>query len=319
TARGRHAEVMIEIHELTKRYGTTTALDDVSCAVLPGRVTGLLGPNGAGKSTLLRVILGLDHPTHGTALIDGMPYARLPRPSTVVGAHLGGTPWHPRRSARQHLVALARASGICSGRVDEVLALAGLTAVCRRDAGGFSLGMGQRLGLAAALLGDPKVILLDEPVNGLDTDGVRWIRSMLRTLAQEGKAVLVSSHLMTEMQLVADHVIVLGRGRLLADVSTADLAGRARDEVLLLTTTCGEAVHHQLAAEFPGSTIDVADGLTTVRVTGIEEAEVGRSAHRLGLPVLHLSRRTPDLEAGYLDLVAGEIEYLAREETHRVA
>lgn len=308
---------MIEVSSLTKRYRETVALDDVSCAVSPGRVTGLLGPNGAGKSTLLRVLVGLDHPTRGEALIGGVAYNRLRRPLCVVGAHLGGAPWHPARSARQHLLALARANHIPSRRVDQVLEVAGIASVARRRAGSYSLGMGQRLGLASALLGDPRVILLDEPVNGLDTDGVRWIRGLLRGLAEEGKAVLVSSHLMTEMQLVADHVVVLGRGRLLADLPMDELARRGRDEVVL-RTPAGDPLQYLLDV-LPGAMAEVVGGVVTVRVHGATEAEVGLEAHRLGMPVLHLSTQAADLESGYLDLVAGEVQYAAGEEADHVA
>jgi ABC-2 type transport system ATP-binding protein len=223
---------MIQIEHLTKRYGTTTALDDVTCEVATGSVTGLLGPNGAGKSTLMRVVLGLDHATSGRALVGGRRYPTLRRPLHVVGAHLGGRAVHPQRTARAHLLALARSNRIPASRVDEVLDLTGLRGVARRRAGGFSLGMGQRLGLAAALLGDPRTVLLDEPVNGLDTDGVRWIRRLLRGLADDGRTVLISSHLMSEVQLVADRVLVLGRGRLLADMPTAELSSRATPDHL---------------------------------------------------------------------------------------
>lgn len=215
---------MITIEGLTKHYGRAAALADVSCTIPAGRVTALLGPNGAGKSTLMRVVVGLDHPSAGRALVDGVPYRELRRPLTVVGAHLGGAPWHPRRSARAHLVSLARAAGLPVARVAEVLELAGLSSVARRRAGGFSLGMAQRLGLASALLGDPPTVVLDEPVNGLDLDGIWWIRDLLRRWSAQGRTVLVSSHLLTELELVADHVLVLGQGRLLADVPLADLA-----------------------------------------------------------------------------------------------
>jgi ABC-2 type transport system ATP-binding protein len=301
---------MIRIQELTKRYGDMTALQDVSCDVRRGCVTGLLGPNGAGKSTLMRVVVGLDHPSKGEALVEGARYAALPRPLTVVGAHLGGSPWHPRRSARSHLLALARTNRIPARRVGEVLDMAGLTSVGRRPTGGYSLGMGQRLGLASALLGDPRIVLLDEPVNGLDTDGVRWIRGLLRALADQGKAVLVSSHLMTEMQLVADHVIVLGRGRVLADAPMAELARRGRGEVVLVTAA-GEGVRRLVKGLSAATTIEVQDALATVRVTGVDEAAVGQAAHEAEVPVFHLSARRPDLESGYLDLVAGEGDYVA--------
>jgi ABC-2 type transport system ATP-binding protein len=287
------------------------ALHEVSCYVLPGRVTGLLGPNGAGKSTLMRVILGLDRPSDGCALVRGVPYGRLRRPLAVVGAHLGGTPWHPRRSARQHLLSLARTNHIPVGRVDRVLEIAGIASVAGHRTGGYSLGMGQRLGLAAALLGNPDVVLLDEPVNGLDTDGVLWIRRLLRDLAADGKAVLVSSHLMTEMQLVADHVIVLGRGRVLADLPMQQLANRGSDEVVLRTPA--SAVVQRLVTEFPGASVQVEDAVATVRVEGASEARVGQAAHDLQLVVLHLSKRAADLESGYLDLVSGEVEYNAED------
>ncbi len=308
---------MIEIDELTKRYGGTVALDQVSCRVRPGQVTGLLGPNGAGKSTLMRIIVGLDHPTRGRALVKGVPYARLRHPLRAVGAHLGGTPWHPGRSARQHLLGLARTDRIPARRVEEVLELAGIAAVARHRAGGFSLGMGQRLGLAAALLGDPDVVVLDEPVNGLDTDGVRWIRGLLRDLADGGKAVLVSSHLMTEMQTVADQVIVLGRGRLLADLPMHDLASRSRDETILVTEDSDRV--GRLLAEFTAVGVEVTGGLATIRIGDAEEGDVGRAAHRLGVPVLHLSRAAPDLESGYLNLVADHTEYTAGQEVSHVA
>jgi ABC-2 type transport system ATP-binding protein len=306
---------VILVDALTKRYGATTALEDVSFEVLPGRVTGLLGPNGAGKSTLLRVAMGLDHPSAGRILVDGVPYARLARPLSVVGAHLGGRPWHPRRSARQHLVALARTNRIALERVDEVLEMAGLRSVGRRPTGGYSLGMAQRLGLASALLGDPRVLLLDEPVNGLDTDGVRWIRALLRSLAEEGRVVLISSHLMTEMQLVADQVIVLGRGRLLADVPTAELAHRGRDEVHLVTRgaeVAGRLAYHwPLAAAVESS---AESDRVTFRVHNVSEADVGETAFRAGVLVLHLSTQAADLEAGYLDLVAADGEFTAQKE-----
>lgn len=303
---------MIQIRDLTKRYGVTEALRGVSCDVREGCVTGLLGPNGAGKSTLMRIVVGLDHPSAGDALIDGIRYVAVPRPLTVVGAHLGGAPWHPGRSARSHLLALARTNGVPARRVDEVLEMAGLASVARRRAGGFSLGMGQRLGLASALLGDPRIVLLDEPVNGLDTDGVRWIRGLLRALADQGKAVLASSHLMTEMQLVADQVIVLGRGRVLADVPMIELARRGRAEVVLVTAA-GAGVS-ELVTALPESSVslEVTDSLATLRVTGVDEPMVGRVAHAVGVPVLHLSARPADLESGYLDLVAGTTEYIAK-------
>ena len=210
---------MITLDHLTKRYGATTAVDDLTLQIEPGRVTGFLGPNGAGKSTTMRMILGLDRPTSGTATIDGRPYASLRRPLREVGALLDAKAVHPGRRVRTHLVAMARSNSIPVARVDDVLERVGLAGVARRRAGSLSLGMSQRLGIAGVLLGDPRVMLFDEPVNGLDPDGVMWIRKLLRSLAAEGRTVLVSSHLMSEMQQTADHLVVLGRGRLLADSS----------------------------------------------------------------------------------------------------
>ena len=217
---------MITLDHLTKRYGATTAVDDLTLQIQPGRVTGFLGPNGAGKSTTMRMILGLDRPTSGTATIDGRPYASLRRPLREVGALLDAKAVHPGRRVRTHLVAMARSNSIPVARVDEVLERVGLAGVARRRAGSLSLGMSQRLGIAGVLLGDPRVMLFDEPVNGLDPDGVMWIRKLLRSLAAEGRTVLVSSHLMSEMQQTADHLVVMGRGRLLADAPmSAFLAG----------------------------------------------------------------------------------------------
>ncbi|MDH2426121.1 ATP-binding cassette domain-containing protein [Sphaerisporangium sp. TRM90804] len=229
---------MIEVRELTKRYGGTLAVDGLSFRVEPGLVTGFLGPNGAGKSTTMRVILGLDAPTSGEALVGGRRYATLSRPMTKVGALLDANAVHGGRSAYDHLLCLARTNDIGPMRVAEVLELAGLAGVARKEVGGFSLGMKQRLGIAAALLGDPGVLMFDEPVNGLDPDGVRWIRGLMRSLAAEGRTVLLSSHLMSEMQLTADRIVIVGRGRLVADTTVAELTGRypsLEDAYLALT------------------------------------------------------------------------------------
>jgi ABC-2 type transport system ATP-binding protein len=217
---------MISVRGLTKRYGDTLAVDNLTFDVQPGTVTGFLGPNGSGKSTTMRLIMGLDAPTHGTALISGQPYRTLDWPLRTVGALLEARSFHPGRTARAHLAALAAGGGIPRRRVDEVLSQVGLADAASRRAGKFSLGMGQRLGIAAALLGDPRVLLLDEPVNGLDPEGVRWIRGLMRSLAAEGRTVLVSSHLISELAQTADRVIVIGRGRLLADTTVEDLAAR---------------------------------------------------------------------------------------------
>ena len=218
---------MIEVRELSKRYGATVAVDRLSFDAGPGAVTGFLGPNGAGKSTSMRMVLGLDRPTAGQALVDGRPYRELRAPLRVVGALLDAGAVHPRRSARDHLGALARSNGIPRSRVEEVLGLVGLDTVAGRRAGAYSLGMRQRLGIAAALLGDPGVLLLDEPVNGLDPEGIRWMRTLLRSLAAEGRVVLVSSHLIGEMALTAERLVVIARGRLLAQTSVAELSARS--------------------------------------------------------------------------------------------
>lgn len=218
---------MIEVRGLTKRYGPTVAVDNLSFDVRPGVVTGFLGPNGSGKSTTLRLLLGLDKPDAGSVRIGGKHYRQLAWPLREVGAMLEARAFHPGRSARAHLEALAASNGIPLNRVDEVLEIVGLTSAARRRAGKFSLGMGQRLGLAGALLGDPAVILLDEPVNGLDPEGIRWIRGLLRSLAQDGRTVFVSSHLISEMALIAEHLVIVGGGHLLADTSVAELSARS--------------------------------------------------------------------------------------------
>ncbi|MEU0090030.1 ATP-binding cassette domain-containing protein [Kribbella sp. NPDC006257] len=226
---------MIEIHELTKRYRSTQAVDDLTFTIQPGRVTAFIGPNGAGKSTTFRILLGLDRPDRGRALIDGRPYVQLDHPVRRVGALLDANAAHPGRSARNHLLCIAQAAGISTTRVAEVLELTGLNDAANRRVGTYSLGMRQRLGIAAALLGDPAVLLLDEPVNSLDPEGVRWIRRLLRELADDGRTVFVSSHLMSELQLVADHLIVIGRGRLVADTTLAEFTadGRSLEDAYL--------------------------------------------------------------------------------------
>ncbi len=236
---------MIEARGLTKRYGRTVAVEELSFRVRPGSVTGFLGPNGSGKSTTLRMLVGLDRPDAGHATIGGRPYAELRWPLREVGALLEARTFHPGRSARGHLAALAAGGGIDPSRVDVVLETVGLASVAGRRAGSFSLGMAQRLGIAAALLGDPGVLLFDEPVNGLDPEGVRWIRELMRSLAAEGRTVLLSSHLISEMALTADHLLVIGRGRLLADTSVAELtaSGRSLEEAFFALT--GDAAAYQ--------------------------------------------------------------------------
>jgi ABC-2 type transport system ATP-binding protein len=304
---------MIHATGLTKRYGAKTAVDGLSFRVRPGVVTGFLGPNGAGKSTTMRMILGLDAPTAGDVTVGGRRYCDLPAPLHEVGALLEARAIHGGRSAYDHLLALAHTHGIARRRVEEVLALVGLTSVGRRRAGTFSLGMGQRLGIAAALLGDPAVLLLDEPVNGLDTDGVRWIRGLLRDLAAGERTILVSSHLLAELHRMADHVVVLGRGRLLADCPVAELVTPS-GVVVLRTPDVAAVPAFRLAAGRSGYEVAVADagspGELTVR--GATAAAVGDLAHEHGMRVHGLAEPAVTLEDGYLRLVADDVEYPAR-------
>jgi ABC-2 type transport system ATP-binding protein len=290
---------MISLTNLTKRYGDKTAVDGVTLELHPGTVTGFLGPNGAGKSTTMRMITGLDAPTSGTALIDGRPYAELEQPLRTVGALLDATAVHPARTGRDHLRAMARSQRIPASRVEEVLALTGMTEAARRRAGTYSLGMFQRLGIAGALLGDPQVLILDEPVNGLDPDGVRWIRTLLRSLAAEGRTVFISSHLMSEVEQTADRLVVLGRGRLITDEPMADLlAGTG-------TRVRGPRLH-ALADALDDARWSASGELT---ITGVTPAEVGELAHELGLVLHELSSVEPTLEESYMNLTADSLEY----------
>jgi ABC-2 type transport system ATP-binding protein len=299
---------MITCTELTKRYGDVVAVDDLTVSIEAGRVTGFLGPNGAGKSTTLRLMLGLDRPTSGRALVGGRPYAAIREPLLVVGAHLDQRALHPGRSARRHLLALARVNGIGARRVDEVLGLVGLEPVARRRAGGFSLGMAQRLGIAAALLGDPAVLVLDEPVNGLDADGVRWVRGLLRGLAAEGRTVLLSSHLLAELHLVADQVVVLGRGRLLADCPVGDLLTAGGAEVVLRTPDVAALPAFRSAAERLGMTV-IPRSAGELGIRGGTAAAVGELAHERGLRLHGLAETTGTLEDGYRRLVGDAVEF----------
>ncbi|WP_405609998.1 ABC transporter ATP-binding protein [Streptomyces sp. NBC_01508] len=300
---------MITLRGLTKRYGDTLAVDGLTLDVAEGRVTGFLGPNGSGKSTTMRMILGLDHPTRGTALIDGRPYASLRHPVREVGALLDAKALHPARSARAHLTAQARSNGIPVRRVDEVLEIVGLASVARKRAGAFSLGMYQRLGVAGALLGDPRVLVFDEPVNGLDPDGVRWVRELMRSLAAEGRTVFLSSHLMSEMRLTADQLVVIGRGKLLADKSMAEfLAGGSPASVRVRVPGTDDrlALVGQLTRE--GVDVRQADGAELV-VTGRTAGEVGDTAHGLGVRLHELRAVSASLEQVYMDLTAQSVEY----------
>jgi ABC-2 type transport system ATP-binding protein len=297
---------VIELDGLTKRYGARVAVDDLTVRIEPGRVTGFLGPNGSGKTTTMRCIVGLARPTAGTATVLGVPYRDLDVPMRRVGVLIDPRARHPGRTARSHLVALARSNRLPVSRVDDVLDLVGLTDVADERAGGFSLGMGQRLGIAAALLGDPDVLLLDEPVNGLDPEGIRWVREVLRGLAAEGRTVLVSSHLMSEMEDTADHLVVVGRGRLLADLPIGELLG-AQAVVRVRTPAV-----RLLAAALARSGADVvAEDDGALRVSGLEAAAVGEVAYAAGVPLHELTRVTASLEAAYLALTHDEVEYRA--------
>jgi ABC-2 type transport system ATP-binding protein len=299
---------VITLEGLSKRYGDTVAVDSLDLTVAPGRVTGFLGPNGAGKSTTMRMILGLDAPTEGSALVDGRPYAAWPRPLTKVGALLDAKALHPRRSARNHLVAMAQSNGLPVSRVDEVLSIVGLDSVTRKRAGQFSLGMGQRLGIAGALLGDPEVLMFDEPVNGLDPDGVRWVRRLTRSLAAEGRTVFVSSHLMSEMQLTADQLVVIGRGRLIADAPVAEvIAGSSRTTVVVRVPDRGELV--VLRDRLTGEAERVESADDRLIVTGVQVERVGDLAHELGVRLHELHTEHASLEEAYMELTADSVQY----------
>ena len=291
-----------------KRYGPTTAVDDLSFTVRAGQVTGFVGPNGAGKSTTLRIILGLDAPDEGTALVGGRRYQTLRTPLLHVGALLDASAVHPGRRARDHLLWMAQSNGLASGRVDEVLELVGLTSVARRRAGGLSLGMLQRLGIAGAVLGDAPMLLFDEPVNGLDPDGIRWIRGILRSLAAEGRAVLVSSHLMSELEDTADHLVVIGRGRLIADTSVRDLvAAASRDQILLRTSKRSEAMTVLANA---GATVTASDS-ETLTVSGLPAERVVALLGERGLPVMEVAQHRASLEEAYMELTRDVLDYEA--------
>ncbi|GAA2902883.1 ATP-binding cassette domain-containing protein [Nonomuraea rubra] len=297
---------MISLKGLTKRYGDHLAVDDLTLDLKPGTVTGFLGPNGAGKSTTMRLILGLDHPTSGTALVGGVPYRRIANPLRTVGALLDARAVHPGRSGRAHLAALARSNGIPRRRVEEVLETVGMAGAARKRAGTLSLGMSQRLGIAAALLGDPEVLMFDEPVNGLDPDGVRWVRGFMRSLAAEGRTVFVSSHLMSEMQLTADHLVVIGKGRLILDAPLADvLAGSSLTAVLVRTPHAGD-----LAALLRGAGLTV-DRLAEneLEVTGAAVERVGDLAYEAGIRLHELRAKEASLEQAYQELTSGSVEY----------
>ncbi|WP_427168981.1 ABC transporter ATP-binding protein (plasmid) [Streptomyces sp. C1-1] len=297
---------MIEAKNLTKRYGDKTAVNDLSFTVEPGRVTGFLGPNGAGKSTTMRLLLGLDRPDAGTATVNGVPYRDLARPLRVVGALLEARAVHTGRSAYDHLLCLAQTQGIGRRRVGEVIEQVGLASVARKRAGGFSLGMGQRLGIAAALLGDPAALVLDEPVNGLDPEGILWIRNLMKSLAAEGRAVFVSSHLMNEMAVTADHLIVIGRGRLVADCSTEEFIERSTERSVLVRTPDGAQLAELLTRQ--GATVTRTDD-GDLDVTGIEAPRIAELAAAEKLVLHELSTRRGSLEEAFMELTKDAVEY----------
>ena len=308
---------MIEARDLTKRYGDKTAVDHLSFTVAPGKVTGFLGPNGAGKSTTMRLILGLDRPQGGTATIDGRRYRDLANPLRTVGALLEAKSVHSGRSARNHLLFLAQTQGLPRTRVDEVLALVGLQDVAGKRAGGFSLGMSQRLGIAAAMLGDPQVLLLDEPVNGLDPEGVLWVRNLMKRLAAEGKTIFVSSHLMNEMAVTADHLIVIGRGKLIADSSTEDFIARSSDRSVLVRTPDAARLTELINGAGgkvspdgqPGPGEAASSGAASaLSVTGLEAPRIGELAASGGI-VLHELTPRASLEEAFLEMTSGSLEF----------
>jgi ABC-2 type transport system ATP-binding protein len=301
-------DATIEVTGLRKRFGSTLALDGMSFTVAPGQVTGFVGPNGAGKSTTMRVILGLDAADAGSALIGGRRYARLRQPLSQVGSLLDAAALQPGRTARNHLLWLAHSQGLGARRVDEVIGQAGLASAARRKAGGYSLGMRQRLGIAAALLGDPPVLLFDEPFNGMDPEGIVWMRGFLRALAAQGRAVLVSSHLMSELQDCADHLVVAGRGAVIADTSVAELiAAASGDRITLRTTARSEAM---TVLAHAGATV-AATGRDTLTVSGLSAARAVVLLSESGVPFSEVSAHRATLEEAYMELTRDAAEFRA--------
>jgi ABC-2 type transport system ATP-binding protein len=297
---------VIEARELTKDYGSKRAVDGLSFTVRPGIVTGFLGPNGSGKSTTMRLILGLDAPADGDVTVNGRHYRDHPAPLHEVGALLEAHSVHTGRSAYNHLLALAQTHGIPNQRVTELIDLVGLHEVARKRTGQFSLGMGQRLGIAQALLGDPKTVMLDEPVNGLDPEGIHWVRNLLKGLAAEGRTVFVSSHLMSEMALTADHLIVIGRGKLIADTSVDDFVARASHKVVLVRSPELERLRHALAG--PGVSFDAAER-GAVEVHGLTAKQVGDAAAAAGIALHELTPHQASLEEAFMDLTRDDVEF----------
>jgi ABC-2 type transport system ATP-binding protein len=300
-------EATIEVTGLHKRFGSTVALDGMTFRVEPAQVTGFIGPNGAGKSTTMRVILGLDAPDRGTALVRGRPYATLTRPLTHLGSLLDASALQPARSGRNHLLWLAHSQGLDASRVDDVIAQAGLESVARRRAGGYSLGMRQRLGIAAALLGDPPVLMMDEPFNGMDPEGIIWMRGFLRSLADQGRAVLVSSHLMSELEGSADHLVIVGRGRVIADTSTRELLAAASGDRVTLRTSAADRAAAVL--ERAGATVTVSGG--TLTLSGLAPEKVVALLGENAVPFSEVSAHRATLEEAYLELTHDAVEYRA--------
>ncbi|MBV7282613.1 MULTISPECIES: ABC transporter ATP-binding protein [unclassified Corynebacterium] len=301
---------MIEVTGLSKRYGSTLAVDNLTFSVKPGVVTGFLGPNGAGKSTTLRMILGLDSPTSGQATINGRTYAELENPLRTVGSLLDAKAVHPKRSAANHLRWMAASNGIDTRRVDEVLGLVGLSDVAGRKAGGFSLGMAQRLGLAGALLGDPEYLLLDEPVNGLDPEGIRWVRTFLRSLAEEGRTILVSSHLLSEMSQTADHLLVIGRGRLVSDCPTEDFIRQSAQSTVLVRTDHPQELAAALQEEnFHAERSHDPQGREILVVQGTTTDVVGGLAYSIGVAVHELTEQRGSLEDAFMRSTGDSVQY----------
>jgi len=297
---------MIEVHELTKRYGDVTAVDAISFTVQPGVITGFLGPNGAGKSTTMRMILGLDRPTSGTATVNGRPYVDAPAPLTELGVLLEAKAIDKGRSARNHLLALGATIGVGARRVDHLLEVVGLTDVAGKSAGGFSLGMGQRLGIATALLGDPATVMLDEPVNGLDPDGILWIRNLLKELAAEGRTVFLSSHLMSEMELTAEHLVVIGRGRILADVPMAEFIARSSQNSVQVVSPDAARLRDLLVA--PGVSVSSSEP-GHLDITGASAARIGELAAEERLVLHRLVDVAPSLEDAFMELTRDAVDY----------
>ncbi|TVR76062.1 MAG: ABC transporter ATP-binding protein [Sphaerobacteraceae bacterium] len=299
---------MIKTQGLTKKYGSTLAVDQLTFEVQPGIVTGFLGPNGAGKSTTMRMVLGLDNPTEGTVTVNGKSYRDLAAPMQEVGALLEASAVHGGRSAWYHLLWQAQAAGIPKHRVDDVLEMLGLSEVAGKKVGGFSLGMHQRLGIASALLGDPPVLLFDEPVNGLDPEGIRWVRALFKRFADEGRTIFVSSHLMSEMEQTADHVLVIGRGKLIADMPVAEITQRSAQSHVKVLSPAAD----QLAPLLVAAGADVSTGARNeLMVTGIDATVIGETAASNGIVLHELSPRRASLEAAFMELTQDAVEYRA--------